>query len=92
MAKKILREYQARAVKEVLEKIDDALSSDSRGIITLKSGTGTGKTLITASLIEEIIKARPGKKTAFFYFAPSTGALAEQGYAKINGYLKEATV
>ena len=74
----ILKEFQEKAVKSLLEHTFDALSEEQpQTKILLEAPTGSGKTVMMASLIERIIEELPmqsGLKdnAAFIWFAPNT--------------------
>jgi type III restriction enzyme len=74
----ILKEFQEKAVKSLLEHTFDALSElQPQTKILLEAPTGSGKTVMMASLIERIVEElpmQPGLKdnVAFIWFAPNT--------------------
>lgn len=74
----ILKEFQEKAVKDLLEYTFDALGElQNQTKILLEAPTGSGKTVMMASLIERIVEElpmQPGLKdnVAFIWFAPNT--------------------
>lgn len=74
----ILKEFQEKAVKSLLEHTFDALSEEqSQTKILLEAPTGSGKTVMMASLIERIVEELPMQSgltdnVAFIWFAPNT--------------------
>lgn len=74
----ILKEFQEKAVKNLLEHTFDALSEvQPQTKILLEAPTGSGKTVMMASLIERIVEELPMQpgltdNVAFIWFAPNT--------------------
>lgn len=74
----ILKEFQEKAVKSLLEHTFDALSEvQPQTKILLEAPTGSGKTVMMASLIERIVEELPLQSgltdnVAFIWFAPNT--------------------
>lgn len=74
----ILKEFQEKAVKSLLEHTFDALSElQQQTKILLEAPTGSGKTVMMASLIERIVEELPMQpgltdNVAFIWFAPNT--------------------
>ena len=74
----ILKEFQEKAVKSLLEHTFDALSElQPQTKILLEAPTGSGKTVMMASLIERIVEELPMQSgltdnVAFIWFAPNT--------------------
>ena len=74
----ILKEFQEKAVKSLLEHTFDALSEvQPQTKILLEAPTGSGKTVMMASLIERIVEELPMQpgltdNVAFIWFAPNT--------------------
>lgn len=57
----------------------------SKQIITVKSPTGSGKTIILLSFIEKFLEDNP--KTAFIWLCPGKGNLEEQSKQKMDKFL-----
>lgn len=74
----ILKEFQEKAVKGLLEYTFEALSElQPQTKILLEAPTGSGKTVMMASLIERIVEELPMQSgltdnVAFIWFAPNT--------------------
>ncbi len=74
----ILKDFQEKAVTDLLEHTFDALGeSQPQTKILLEAPTGSGKTVMMASLIERIVEELPmqpglSSNVAFIWFAPNT--------------------
>ena len=74
----ILKEFQEKAVKSLLEHTFDALSEvQPQTKILLEAPTGSGKTVMMAAAIERIVEELPMQpgltdNVAFIWFAPNT--------------------
>ncbi len=74
----ILKEFQEKAVTQLLDHCFDALNEVAMQTkILLESPTGSGKTIMMASLIERIVEEIPmqpglNNNVAFIWFAPNT--------------------
>ena len=86
-----LKRYQATAVRELLVKIKKLLALDGdRRKIVFKAPTGSGKTVMAASLMERITAevsadvTVPFSEVAFVWFAPNK--LHEQSYFKLKAF------
>ncbi|EJP6471887.1 DEAD/DEAH box helicase family protein [Clostridium botulinum] len=78
-----LFEFQEKAVKFLL---DTTAKSDSKEIITLKSPTGSGKTIILIDYIDEYLN-KVNSKTAFIWLCPGKGNLEEQSRDKMTKFI-----
>lgn len=78
-----LFEFQENAVSFLLDKTS---RSDSKNIITLKSPTGSGKTIIMINYIDEYLN-KVNNKVAFIWLCPGKGNLEEQSRDKMQRYL-----
>lgn len=74
-----LFDFQEKAVIKLLDLVTD---SSSKQIITVKSPTGSGKTIILIDFIEEYL-TKVNSKTAFIWFCPGKGDLEEQSRQKM---------
>lgn len=86
--RKIL-EYQENAVREVVSRLD------FENTVKFQAPTGSGKTLMTAMIVDKLINDNAEmftNKVAFVFIAPSTGGLDHQGYEKINSYVVDGWV
>jgi len=74
----ILKEFQEKAVKDLLGKTFDTLNTPQTQIpILLEAPTGSGKTVMMASYLERLIEELPlqpglSDNLAFIWFAPNT--------------------
>lgn len=75
-----LFEFQEKAVKFLL---DVTTKYNSKQIITVKSPTGSGKTVILIDYIDEYL-TKINSKTAFIWLCPGKGNLEEQSSNKMN--------
>ena len=76
-----LKDFQHECVEELIRA---TLDGDKTQIL-LQSPTGSGKTIILLSYIEEYYKDM--KNTAFIWLTPGTGDLEEQSLQKKEKYL-----
>lgn len=77
-----LFEFQEKAVNFLL---DTTAKSDSKEVITVKSPTGSGKTIILIDYIDGYL-SKVNSKTAFIWLCPGKGDLEEQSKAKMNKF------
>ena len=78
-----LANFQLRAIKSLLESMDNSCRE-----IVLKSPTGSGKTIILTHFMDEYIKGH--SKTVFVWLTPGKGDLEEQSRAKMDKYIHNA--
>lgn len=76
-----LFDFQERAVLELI----DLTVNGKKQIITVKSPTGSGKTIILINYIDEYLN-KINKKTAFIWLCPGKGDLEEQSRKKMVKY------
>ncbi|NQZ29392.1 MAG: DEAD/DEAH box helicase family protein [Mycoplasmatales bacterium] len=79
-----LKSFQEKAINSIVTK----LKTDK--VVKLQSPTGSGKTLMTAKIIEKFLKNYDEEffqKTSVIYISLSSGELDYQGYTKINKLL-----
>ena len=79
-----LKNFQIDAIAE----LNDAMSKRGRDIV-LKSPTGSGKTIILTTFMQDYMKANPG--VAFVWLTPGKGELQEQSKAKMDKYCHGAS-
>lgn len=77
-----LFEFQEKAVNFLL---DITTKSNTKEVVTLKSPTGSGKTVILIDYIDEYLSKVNGK-TAFIWLCPGKGDLEEQSRSKMNRF------
>ena len=76
-----LAQFQIKAIRSLFE----AMENDNVHNITLKSPTGSGKTIILTHFMDEYLKGCPG--TVFVWLTPGKGNLEEQSKAKMDKYI-----
>lgn len=79
-----LKEFQL----DTLEKSWEFISA--RGEFNFQAPTGTGKTLVTAAIINQFIEKTNGHNYSMLHFSPSTGNLYEQNYSNFEKYKRDA--
>ena len=52
-----LRAYQRKAIRELTEKVSGFLNKSEKAVITFKSPTGSGKTLMVSELLKNVALA-----------------------------------
>jgi len=88
-----LKEYQVKAVAQLIEYACDALQMPNRKIqLLLKAPTGAGKTVTMAAYLSQLVQElalRPNlpRDVAFIWLAPNT--LHLQSYASLKGFYSE---
>jgi len=77
--------YQEKAVDQLITKIKDLLDSQESGkVCVFQSPTGSGKTVIVAKFIEEIIKELSGTDLCFLWVSIGKGNLHIQSRDALN--------
>ena len=76
-----LKEFQIEAVNKLL----DATSICNKKEVLLQAPTGSGKTIILLSYIEEYLKEN--RKSIFVWLTPGSGELEEQSRSKMQKFL-----
>ena len=76
-----LKEFQIEAVNKLL----DATSVGKKREVLVQAPTGSGKTIILLSYIEEYLKEN--RKTIFVWLTPGSGDLEEQSRSKMLKFL-----
>lgn len=77
-----LFEFQEKAVNVLLNV---TAKPDSKEVITVKSPTGSGKTIILIDYIDKYL-SKVNSKTAFIWLCPGKGDLEEQSRSKMNKF------
>ena len=63
-----LRDYQRKAVNELLQSFSSMLArEETKKICVFQAPTGSGKTLMTAIFISELIKENPSEDLCFLW-------------------------
>lgn len=78
-----LFEFQEEAVSYLVE---ETVSNTQSQTITLKSPTGSGKTVILIAYIDRYLDFIPNNKTAFIWLTPGSGELEEQSKRKMEKF------
>ena len=78
-----LFDFQERAVLELI----DMTAKGKKQVVTVKSPTGSGKTIILINYIDRYL-SQINKKTAFVWLCPGKGDLEEQSRRKMLKYAK----
>jgi len=83
-----LVDYQRKAVKKLKDTIEGLLNSSEREICIFQAPTGSGKTVMVASLLKELIKNRKDEKKFSFIWV-SVRMLHEQSKEKLEKYYED---
>lgn len=81
-----LKEFQERTIDFISSKLKE------QEIVKLQSPTGSGKTIMTAKIVENFLKNYDKnffQKTSIIYISLSSGGLDYQGYKKITNLLEK---
>ncbi len=81
-----LKTYQRDAVDEIKEYFEFNLGKHNKGIV-FKSPTGSGKTLMLSSVIEEVVAEHEDDKFCFVWASIGKGELQKQSYDSVKTYL-----
>ncbi|MES2804059.1 MAG: DEAD/DEAH box helicase family protein [Bacteroidota bacterium] len=80
-----LKEYQDIAVNELVKSVSDLLLKDaSNKVCVFQSPTGSGKTVMVAKFIEEIIKELPESDFCFLWVSIGKGDLHKQSKKSLD--------
>ena len=83
-----LKQYQEKAIKELLEKAQKLLEKTTKKSIIFKSPTGSGKTIMMAEFLRQVCNLEDFKDTlAFIWTAPRK--LHIQSKSKLSQYYQE---
>lgn len=82
-----LKVYQRDAVDEIKEYFDLAFNKRNKTIV-FKSPTGSGKTLMMSSVIEEEVAEREDELFCFVWASIGKGELQKQSYDSVKTYLQ----
>ncbi len=83
-----LKEYQKRAVENLVGKMNNMLRSPENGVCVFQSPTGSGKTIMVSQAIKELVKKRKDDKKLSFVWI-SVRMLHEQSKEKIERYYED---
>jgi len=81
----ILREYQERAVKNLLTRFDNLMRTSENEVCVLKAPTGSGKTIICAEFLKRFVK-EPKDHGKFSFIWISVRRLHDQSKDKLEWY------
>lgn len=82
-----LKAYQREAVDEIKELFDFNFNKKEK-IIVFKSPTGSGKTLMFSSVIEEEVAERENDNFCFVWASIGKGELQKQSYNSVKSYVQ----
>lgn len=82
-----LKSYQRKAVDELKKYLKLGLASTSRKQFVLKAPTGSGKTFMASSLLEEINAENHDDNFCVIWACPGKGDLHKQSFNAVNKYL-----
>ena len=82
-----LKTYQRDAVDEIKELFDFYFDKKEK-IIVFKSPTGSGKTLMISSVIEEEVAERENDNFCFVWASIGKGELQKQSYYSVKSYVQ----
>lgn len=82
-----LKAYQRDAVDEIKEYFDFNFNKENK-IIVFKSPTGSGKTLMISSVIEEEVGERENDNFCFVWASIGKGELQKQSYNSVKSYVQ----
>jgi type III restriction enzyme len=85
----ILAEYQTIAVEKLVREIKRLLSSDGQKTCVFQAPTGSGKTVMVASWLEEWAKEQRARPMSFLWI--STNELHIQSKEKLEQYLADSS-
>lgn len=82
-----LKTYQRDAVDEIKELFDFNFNKEGKKIV-FKSPTGSGKTLMISSVIEEEVSERENDNFCFVWASIGKGELQKQSYNSVKSYVQ----
>jgi len=87
----VLRDYQKRAIESLHLKIEKSLKSSDNEVIVFQAPTGSGKTLMVAALLKDLVQNR---KTShkFSFIWVSVRRLHQQSKEKLEKYYEDGRV
>ncbi len=83
-----LRHYQKHAIDSLKPKVENVLRSPEHGVVIFQSPTGSGKTIMVAELLKELVKHRKDNKKFSFIWV-SVRMLHEQSKEKLEKYYED---
>lgn len=82
-----LKEYQRDAVDELKGLLELYFKSSTRKEIVFKAPTGSGKTFIASSLMEELASENSNINFCIIWACPGKGELHKQSFENVKNYL-----
>lgn len=82
-----LKLYQREAVDELKEYLKIAFTSNNKKVIVFKAPTGSGKTFMASSLLEEIVEEKDDVNFCVIWACPGKGELHKQSFEAVKKYL-----
>lgn len=83
-----LREYQKKAVNNLVYKINNILRSPENGVCIFQSPTGSGKTVMVSQALKDLVTKRSDSKKLSFIWV-SVRMLHEQSKEKLEKYYED---
>ncbi len=83
-----LKNYQKKAVDNLLVQTKQLLAKDASRICVFKAPTGSGKTIMVADFLDQLIQEPLGVNYSFLWISGNN--LHEQSRAKLESYLKDS--
>ncbi len=85
MGMKILKRYQADAIEELLSYSEKLLRKNrEKQTLVFQAPTGSGKTFMMGSYIEQLINEIPNEDLCFLWISIGTGELHKQSYNSLK--------
>ena len=85
MGMKILKRYQADAVEELVNYSEKLIRKNrEKQTIIFQAPTGSGKTFMMGSFIEQLINEMPNEDLCFLWISIGTGELHKQSYNSLK--------
>lgn len=85
MGIKTLKRYQADAVEELINYSEKLIRKDrEKQTIVFQAPTGSGKTIMMGSFIEQLINEMPNEDLCFLWISIGTGELHKQSYNSLK--------
>jgi type III restriction enzyme len=81
-----LKDYQSKAIKELTDKARNFLKRDEKAVVTFKSPTGSGKTLMVSEFLKNIARI-PNMNISVVWI--SVRMLHEQSKEKLERYFED---
>ena len=77
----VLKEFQDKALEKIISLLDSGKEQ-----VVFQSATGSGKTIILCSLIDEYLSKPEAENIIFVWFTPGNGELEEQSQEKFTRF------